>query len=125
MSPPTATAATCDKEVGRTHLVQHVIDTGGVQPIKCRPWRLPLAYQQACDEAVEKLLQADIIEPSDSLWAAAVVMVTKKVGWWLCSDYRPLNNVTKKDSYPLPRIDELLDLVSGSFWFSSLDLRSG
>ena len=42
-----------------------------------------------------------------------------------CVYYRPLNSVTRKDSYPLPRIDESLDLVSGSSWFSSLDLRSG
>ncbi|XP_034071053.1 uncharacterized protein LOC117545404 [Gymnodraco acuticeps] len=55
-----------------------------------------------------------------------VVMVPKKTGGWrLCSDYRPVNGVTKKDSYPLPRIDESLDLVAGSSWFSSLDLRSG
>uniref|UniRef100_A0A8C8DY55 ribonuclease H n=1 Tax=Oryzias sinensis TaxID=183150 RepID=A0A8C8DY55_9TELE len=115
-----------DEEVGRTELVQHEIDTGDARPIKCRPRRLPLARQQACDEAVTKMLQADIIEPSDSPWAAAVVMVPKKAsGWRLCSDYRPLNSVTKKDSYPLPRIDESLDLVSGSSWFSSLDLRSG
>jgi len=118
--------AMSDGEVGRTHLVQHEIDTGEAQPIKCRPRRLPLARQQACDEAVDAMLQADLIEPSDSPWAAAVVMVPKKVaGWRLCSDYRPVNGVTKKDSYPLPRIDESLDLVSGSSWFSSLDLRSG
>ena len=50
----------------------------------------------------------------------------KKNGTWrLCPDYRPVNGVTKKDSYPLPRIDESLDLVSGSSWFSALDLRSG
>lgn len=70
------------------------------------------------------MLQGDFIEPSDSPWATAV-MVTEKVGWRLWSDCRPLNCVTKKDSYPLPRIDESLDLVSGSSWFSSLDLRSG
>lgn len=53
-------------------------------------------------------------------------MVPKKTGGWrLCSDYRPVNGVTKKDSYPLPRIDESLYLVAGSSWFSSLDLRSG
>lgn len=59
--------ALSDEEVGRTHLVQHVIDTGDA-PMKCRPRRLPLARQQACDEAVGKLLQADLIEPSDSPW---------------------------------------------------------
>ena len=106
--------------------MQHDVDTGDARPIKCRPRRLPLARQQACDEAVANMLQADIIEPSDSPWAAAVVMVPKKVtGWRLCSDFRPVNGVTRKDSYPLPRIDESLDLVSGSSWFSSLDLRSG
>lgn len=118
--------AMSEEEVGRTPLVQHEIDTGDARPIKCRPRRLPLARQQVCDSAVENMLQADIIEPSDSPWAAAVVMVPKKNGdWRLCSDYRPVNGVTKKDSYPLPRIDESLDLVSGSTWFSSLDLRSG
>ena len=115
-----------EEEVGQTHLAVHVIDTGDARPIKCRPRRLPLARQNACDEAVAGMLQAGIIEPSDSPWAAAVVMVPKKTrGWRLCADYRPVNGVTRKDSYPLPRIDESLDLVSGSSWFSSLDLRSG
>ncbi|KAI3375969.1 hypothetical protein L3Q82_016500 [Scortum barcoo] len=73
------------------------------------------------------MLKAGIIEPSDSPWASGVVMVNKKKSTKMrfCVDCRPLNSVTKKDSYPLPRIDESLDLVSGSSWFSSLDLRSG
>lgn len=53
-------------------------------------------------------------------------MVSKKTGdCRLCLDYRSLNGITKKDSYPLPHIDESLDLVVGSYWLSSLDLRSG
>ena len=72
------------------------------------------------------MLQAGVIEPCDSPWASAVVLVPKKNNTWrLCPDYRPVNGVTKKDLYPLPRIDESLDLVSGSSWFSALDLRSG
>ena len=78
-----------------------------------------------CDQAVEDMLQAGVIEPCDSPWASAVVLVPKKNNTWrLCPDYRPVNGVTKKDSYPLPRI-ESLDLVSRSSWFSALDLRSG
>ena len=118
--------ATDESEVGRTTMAEHVIDTSLEPPIKCRPRRLPLARQQACDKALEDLLQADFIEPSESPWAAPVVMVAKKNGdWRFCVDYRRLNDVTTKDSYPLPRIDESLDLVSGSSWFTTLDLKSG
>ncbi|KAG7489138.1 Retrovirus-related Pol poly from transposon 297 [Solea senegalensis] len=118
--------AKCEGEVGRTHLATHMIETGEARPIKCHPRRLPLVRQEACHKAVTEMLEAGIIEPSDSPWASGVVMVPKKTGGWrLCADYRPLNKVTIKDSYPLPRIDESLDLISGSVWFSSLDLRSG
>ncbi|KAL1262921.1 hypothetical protein QQF64_005660 [Cirrhinus molitorella] len=60
-----------------------------------------------------------IIEPLDSPWAA------KHGGWRPCVDFRRLNAFTRKDSYPLPRIDDALDYVAGSGWFSSLDLRRG
>ena len=116
-----------EDDVGQTHLVQHDIDTGDARPVRMRPRRLPLARQQAADKALWEMQQAGIIEPSTSAWAAPVVMVPKQQPekWRFCVDYRPLNTVTKKDSYPLPRIDETLDAVAGSSWFSSLDLRSG
>ena len=117
----------CDEEeLGQTSLVQHTIDTGDAVPIRQRPRRLPLGRQDAAEQALVKMQRAGIIEPSESPWASPVVMVPKKGGEWrFCVDYRRLNGVTKKDSYPLPRVDECLDLVAGSTWFSSLDLRSG
>ena len=67
-----------------------------------------------------------VIEPSSSPWISPVVLVKKKDGTTrFCVDYRKLNEVTKKDSYPLPRIDDIMDTLSGSSWFSTLDLKSG
>ncbi|KAL0188675.1 hypothetical protein M9458_015774, partial [Cirrhinus mrigala] len=113
-------------DLGQTSLVQHNIDTGDATPIRQRPRRMPLGRQEAAEQALSKMQHAGIIEPSESPWASPVVMVPKKGGEWrFCVDYRRLNAVTRKDSYPLPRVDECLDLVAGSSWFSSLDLRSG
>jgi hypothetical protein len=116
-----------DNEVGLTHLVQHEIDTRDARTIKTRPRRLPMAHREAANRAVEERQRDGFIGLSDSPWASGVVMVSKKRNTKMrfCVDYRPLNSVTRKDSYPLTRIDETLDLVSDSSWFSSLDQRSG
>lgn len=71
-------------------------------------------------------METGLIVPSNSQWTSPVVVVEKKNGKKrLCVDYRKLNRVTKKDCYPLPRIDDMLETLQGSQWFSSLDLASG
>ncbi|CAI5680320.1 unnamed protein product [Oreochromis niloticus] len=81
---------------------------------------------EVAEEKIREMAAAGVIEPSNSPWAAPVVLVGKNNGSpRFCVDFRPLNAVTKKESYPLPRIDEALDYVTGSSWFSSLDLRRG
>lgn len=118
--------AALDEECTQTGLVQHVIDTGTAAPVRLRPHRLPLAKREAAERIIQDMAANGIIEPSNSPWAAPVVLVKKKDATWrFCVDYRRLNAVTRRDSYPLPRIDDALDYIAGSRWFSSLDLRSG
>lgn len=113
-------------DLGKTNIVSHKINTGDARPIKQQPRRIPLHKKEAAREEVQRMLKAGIIEPSSSAWSAPIVLVTKKDGSIrYCIDYRKLNEVTQKDSYPLPRIDDSLDALRGSQWFSCLDLASG
>ena len=114
------------EDIGRTSLVEHVINTGSAAPIRQPPRRLPLGKRAIEKEEVTKMLERGIIEPSSSAWASPVVLVTKKDGSpRFCIDYRRLNDVTIKDAYPLPRVDDCIDSLSGAKYFSSLDLNSG
>jgi transposase InsO family protein len=116
-------------DIGRTDIVKHQINTGAAAPIKQPLRRQPLVKRQAIHDEIEKMKQQDLIEPSSSPWASPVVLVKKRDGSWrFCIDYRKLNDVTIKDSYPIPRIDDSLDALSGNSgrrWFSTMDLASG
>lgn len=77
-------------------------------------------------EMVESMQEQGVIQPSCSPWASPVVLVPKKDGTLrFCVDYRRLNAVTKKDVYPLPRVEDLLSSLGGAKYFTSLDLASG
>ena len=69
--------------------------------------------------------QRGVIQPSASAWASPIVIVPKKDGSHFCVDIRRVNAVTKKDVYPLQRIDDILDTLSGAQYLSTLDLSSG
>ena len=113
-------------ELGRTNIVKHTVDTGKFRPIKQRPYRCsPDEHKRIADE-VHEMHKKGIIRESNSPWSSPVVIVPKKDGSRrFCVDYRKLNEITEKDSYPLPRIDELLDNLGNAKWFSSIDLASG
>lgn len=118
--------ASSSGDKGRCAAVRHTIDVGDHAPIKQAPRRLPLNGREEVARLVEEMLANDVIEPSSSPWASPIVLVKKKDGSKrFCVDYRRLNEVTKKDSYPLPRIHETLDLMAGAGWFSTIDLQSG
>ena len=111
---------------GRTEAVMHDIDTGSTRPIRCNPRKLSPKKIKIQQELVDKMLEEGQIEHSVSAWSAPTVLVTKKDGTTrFCVDYRRLNNNTKKDAFPLPRIDDSLNSLSGQSWFSTLDLASG
>ena len=72
------------------------------------------------------MLQAGVIEPATSQWASPVVLVPKKDNTLLfCVDYRKLNTVTQRDSYPLPRMDDFIDFLTDVTIFTTLDCNSG
>ena len=115
-----------DGKVGYTELVKHKIDTGGTRPIKLPVRRMGPDQRDILNKEMDKIIATEKVVRSKSPWASPVVLVKKKDGSTrLCIDYRALNDVTKKDAYPLPRIDDSLDTLAGSKWFSSLDLASG
>ena len=120
------TFSTGGGDVGCTHLVQHQIPLINPDPVRQRHRRIPPAQFTLVKEHIQELLRQGIVRHSTSPYASPIVIVQKKNGEIrLCVDYRELNARTRRDAYPLPRIDETLDALSGAQWFSTLDLASG
>nr|CAH66107.1 OSIGBa0101K10.6 [Oryza sativa] len=98
----------------------------GTPPIHKRPYRMAANELAEVKRQVDDLLQKGYIRPSSSPWEAPVIFVEKKDHTQrMCVDYRALNDVTIKNKYPLPRIDDLFDQLKGATIFSKIDLRSG
>jgi hypothetical protein len=101
--------AVYSEDYGQTNKVYHSIDTADAQPIRQTPRRMPLTKQAEVGEMLDGVQRRGVIEESDSPWSSPVVLVRKRNGeLHFCVDYRTLNNVTKKDCFPLPRIDDPL-----------------
>ena len=113
-------------ERGETDLVQMEIDTLDAAPKRQPVRRMPYSVRQEVAKQLQDMQAAGVITQSCSPWASPVVLVRKRDGSHrFCVDYRQLNAVTKPDRYPLPRIDDLLDQLGKSHYFSTLDLASG
>ena len=117
-----ATESTRGTAVG----VEHRIELTNERLFSHAPRRLSPAERQTVDKMTAEMIRDDVVEPSESPWASPIVLVNRKDGSVrFCVDYRRLNKVTKRDVYPLPRIDDLLNALEGMRYFSSLDLKSG
>ena len=113
-------------DLGTTDQITHSINTGDHEPVRQPPRRLPFSLRSKVNELVQDMLTQGVIQPSRSPWASPVVLVEKKDGSVrFCVDYRRLNAVTKMEIFPLPRIDDSLDMLARSKYFSTLDLASG
>ena len=113
-------------EPGRTTLIQHRIVTERGQKVKLRPYRLPEARRAAVRDEVRAMLQAGVIVESNSGWCSPIVLVPKPDGTLrFCSDFRRLNEISKFDAYPMPRVDELIDRLGKARFITTLDLTKG
>jgi hypothetical protein len=98
----------------------------GMAPISRRSYRMPPNELAKLKIQLQDLLEKGFIRPSSSPWGCPAIFVKKKDQTLrMCVDYRPLNEVTIKNKYPLPRIDILFDQLIGARVFSKIDLRSG
>jgi hypothetical protein len=98
----------------------------GTAPIAKRPYRMPANELAEMKKQIQELEEKGYVRPSTSPWGAPVLFVKKKDGSMrMCVDYRALNEVTIKNKYPLPRIEDLFDQLKGATVFSKIDLRSG
>jgi RNase H-like domain found in reverse transcriptase/Reverse transcriptase (RNA-dependent DNA polymerase)/Integrase zinc binding domain/Integrase core domain/Chromo (CHRromatin Organisation MOdifier) domain/Retroviral aspartyl protease len=106
-----------------SHRIQLVPDA---HPVHCQPYRAGPRARAAEHEEVQKMLKAGVVEPAVSEWASPVVLVPKPDGSLrFCVDYRRLNAITIRDTYPLPRMDECIDSLGEAVVFSTLDCNSG
>ena len=113
-------------ELGHTEIVTHTIDTGDHPPVHQPARRIPFALCAKVEEMVEDIMDQGVVQPSTSPWASPIVLVAKKDGSTrFCIDYRRLNSITKKDIYPLPRIDDTLDSLARQQYFTTVDLAFG
>ena len=111
---------------GKTKIDQHVIHNGDEMPIRSQAYRVPLHWKEEFRKEIEHMLELGVIEPSKSPWASPTVPVRKfDGGLRICIDYRRLNDLTKKDPYRMPLVEELIDEAGNASFLSKIDLVKG
>jgi hypothetical protein len=119
--------ATDINPIGHIKCVKHAIPTPPGIVSFTHPYRLPHHTQEVIEKITKELLELDIIKECVSPWSSPLVLVRKKNGvdWRMCVDMRKLNSLCLKNNFPIPRIDETIEALSGKSYFTLLDAKSG
>ena len=113
-------------DLGCCNVGEHYVKTGDAQPIYTRARKVAPQCRTPLETELQELKELGIIEDTNSSWAAPIVLVKKKDGTIrLCIDFRMLNQVAERSSFPLPKINEIFAALQGMRFFSSLDLAKG
>ena len=115
-----------EEEVGFCSRVRHRIDLHNYEPFKQRHRMITPSMLDEVRSHLQQLLASGVIRRSHSPWASNIVLARRKDGRLrMCTDFRQLNSRTVKDAYALPRVEEILDCLAGSQYFSVLDTKNG
>ena len=115
-----------EMSIGTTPLTSMMIDTGNSDPVSQKPYPIAMKHYQWVKEEIEKLLTAKVICSSRSSWSAPIIVVPKGDGGkCLVINYRALNKVTRKFTWPMPKVEDIFSKLNGATYFTMLDLRAG
>ena len=110
----------------KTNLIEHDVDVGDSAPIKQHPYRVSPMKKELLDKEVQYMLENDIIEESQSNWSSPCILVPKRDGGFrFCTDFRKINDKTKSDSFPIPRIADCIDQIGNAKFVSTFDMLKG
>ena len=112
--------------IGTTPQTSMTIDTGTADPVSQKPYPIAMKHYQWVKDEIEKLLAAKVIRISHSSWSAPIIVVSKGDGGkCLVIDYRALNKVTRKSTWPMPKVEDIISKMNGAIYFTTLNLRAG
>ena len=115
-----------ETSIGTTPLTSMTIDTGTSEPVSQKPYPIAIKHYQWVKDETEKLLATKVIHTSHSSWSAPIIVVPKgNGGKRLVTDYRALNKVTRKFTWPMPKVEDIISKLNGATYFPTLDLRAG
>ena len=115
-----------ETSIGTTPLTSMTIDTSTSDPVSQKPYPIAMKHYQWVKDEIEKLLATKVICTSCSSWSAPIIVVPKgNGGKHLVIDYRALNKVTRKFTWPMPKVEDIFSKLNRATYFTTLDLRAG